>query len=628
MKYFIGVVFILTSISISVAQNRAQVLNDSALGIYINETQKAISILEEALFIAEKEGNKKEIGRILNSKGVVYRHLGEFDKSKALSLKSISFTNDSIITASAYNNIGAVNRNLGLYEDAITYLLKALAIYDTKKMTRESATANNNIGIVYSFNNLNDKAIEYHLKAKTEFEKLQNKKGVSEVYNNIAIIYANEGDLQKSLEYFKYSLAIENDLKDQKGIAESLNNVGAVYYYMESVDSALVYFEKSAELEKAIGNYSGVGASYNNIAQVLLEKNRATEAKVYIDSAFYYAQNYKVATDIEVALENYSNYYQANKQPEKALDYYKRYTIFKDSIKNMDVKNKIAELEIEYQSEKKEKHILIQRAELAENERDISEKNSFILGLVGLAAVISLLGFLVYNQQKLKNKQLKKEGELKEALVKIETQNRLQDQRLHISRDLHDNIGAQLTFIISSLDNLKYGFKLPENLNTKLETISQFTTATIYELRDTIWAMNKSAISFEDLQSRISNFIEKANKSSDSIAFSFNVNEDVESNKLFTSVQGMNIYRIIQESVNNALKYANPTTINVNFSIKENTFEMTIIDNGTGFDMTKITYGHGLENIKKRAHELDADLEIMSSEKGGTTIRVFKTETT
>tara|TARA_R100001377_G_scaffold84209_2_gene67243 strand:+ start:162 stop:1205 length:1044 start_codon:yes stop_codon:yes gene_type:complete len=347
MKYFIGVVFILTSISISVAQNRAQVLNDSALGIYINETQKAISILEEALFIAEKEGNKKEIGRILNSKGVVYRHLGEFDKSKALSLKSISFTNDSIITASAYNNIGAVNRNLGLYEDAITYLLKALAIYDTKKMTRESATANNNIGIVYSFNNLNDKAIEYHLKAKTEFEKLQNKKGVSEVYNNIAIIYANEGDLQKSLEYFKYSLAIENDLKDQKGIAESLNNVGAVYYYMESVDSALVYFEKSAELEKAIGNYSGVGASYNNIAQVLLEKNRATEAKVYIDSAFYYAQNYKVATDIEVALENYSNYYQANKQPEKALDYYKRYTIFKDSIKNMDVKNKIAELEIE-----------------------------------------------------------------------------------------------------------------------------------------------------------------------------------------------------------------------------------------------------------------------------------------
>ncbi|HCY83071.1 MAG TPA: two-component sensor histidine kinase, partial [Xanthomarina gelatinilytica] len=107
---------------------------------------------------------------------------------------------------------------------------------------------------------------------------------------------------------------------------------------------------------------------------------------------------------------------------------------------------------------------------------------------------------------------LKKETELKEALIKIETQNKLQDQRLRISRDLHDNIGAQLTFIISSLDNLKYGFKLPDNLNDKLKYISEFTSSTIYELRDTIWAMNKSEISFEDLQSRISNFIEKANK--------------------------------------------------------------------------------------------------------------------
>ena len=67
---------------------------------------------------------------------------------------------------------------------------------------------------------------------------------------------------------------------------------------------------------------------------------------------------------------------------------------------------------------------------------------------------------MFYNQQKLKNRQLQKENELKDALIKIETQNRLQEQRLRISRDLHDNIGAQLTFIISSIDYLKYGFEI------------------------------------------------------------------------------------------------------------------------------------------------------------------------
>jgi signal transduction histidine kinase len=247
------------------------------------------------------------------------------------------------------------------------------------------------------------------------------------------------------------------------------------------------------------------------------------------------------------------------------------------------------------------------------------------LGLVGLAVVISLLGFLVYNQQKLKHNQLKKESELKEALIKIESQNKLQAQRLRISRDLHDNIGAQLTFIISSIDNLKYGFKLPDNLNDKLKYISEFTSSTIYELRDTIWAMNKSEISFEDLQARISNFIEKANKSSDVVTFNFNVEQELKKNKMFTSVQGMNIYRIIQEAINNALKYANATQIDVDFSTKNSMYQLTITDNGKGFDLKDIEFGNGINNMKKRAHELEAKLEINSVINKGTTIRVYKT---
>lgn len=134
------------------------------------------------------------------------------------------------------------------------------------------------------------------------------------------------------------------------------------------------------------------------------------------------------------------------------------------------------------------------------------------MGLGLVAILLSVLGYLLYNQQKLKNRQLQKESELKEALARIETQNKLQDQRLKISRDLHDNIGAQLTFIISSIENLQYGFEIKnEKLTKKLQDISAFTKETIYELRDTIWAMNKSEISLEDLQTRISNFVENAN---------------------------------------------------------------------------------------------------------------------
>jgi signal transduction histidine kinase len=159
------------------------------------------------------------------------------------------------------------------------------------------------------------------------------------------------------------------------------------------------------------------------------------------------------------------------------------------------VLNEIANVQEKYNASEREKEILGQRADIAEKELNLNKKNTQLIGLIILAIAISLLGYMLFKQQKLKNEQLKKESELKEALVKIETQNKLQEQRLRISRDLHDNIGAQLTFIISSIENLQYGFKIKnKKLNSKLLSISAFTKDTIYELRDTIWAMNKNVI--------------------------------------------------------------------------------------------------------------------------------------
>ncbi|WP_417289873.1 tetratricopeptide repeat protein [Corallibacter sp.] len=620
MRHILTLLLLFVSVAVF-SQAQALKLNDSAMSFYKTDSKLAIALLEESL---TKASNDKDIAIIKNNLGIVYRDLGEFEKSKALSSEAILKTQDSITLASAYNNIGVTNRNLGLYDTSLEYYLKALAIYEEKQMAKEIATTSNNIGLVYSYSGINDKAITYHLKAKAAFEKLDDKKGISEVYNNIAIIYANDGNLKEALDYFKHSLNIEYALQDKKGIAESTNNVGAVYYYLEEIDSALVYFQKSVIVEKSIGNVVGVGASYNNIAQVLIEKNRASEAKKYIDSAYQYSRKYKTVSDIEASLMNYSEYYEAKSDSKKALEYYKKYTAFKDSILNLDTNSKISELEIQYQTEKKEKEILQQRADLAEKELHINTKNTQIIGLAILAIVLSVLGYLLYKQQKLRNKQLQKESELKEALTKIETQNRLQEQRLTISRDLHDNIGAQLTFIISSLDNLKYGFTLPEKLGSKLKTISEFTTATIYELRDTIWAMNKSEISFEDLQSRISNFIDKANHASDMVNFSFKVDESLSNTLVFSSVEGMNIYRIIQEAVNNALKYAHAKNIQISFQKENKNLVLTVKDDGVGFDQNTIELGNGLNNMKKRAHEIQASFTLKTSPQQGATIVIQK----
>jgi signal transduction histidine kinase len=359
------------------------------------------------------------------------------------------------------------------------------------------------------------------------------------------------------------------------------------------------------------------------MGELFIEQRNYVKAEDYLKRGLELATQNDLKKIKETAFSGLSEVYEGRGDFKRSNAYLKDFIMLKDSIINEDNVRIIADAETKYESEKQENEILRQRAQLAEKDIEVRRKNTLIYGGFGLAILLGLLGYLVYNQQQLKNRQLKKEGELKSALVKIETQNKLQEQRLRISRDLHDNIGSQLTFIISSIDNLKYGFKdMGDKLSGKLSGISGFTSQTIYELRDTIWAMNKNNITFEDLQSRISNFIDNAKIASEKTRFNFDIGSNVNSGYLFTSVEGMNIYRIIQEAVNNALKYSEASEITVEISDKENSFIITIDDDGKGFDEKIMESGNGFVNMKKRGREIGADVEINSSVSLGTQIVV------
>ena len=236
--------------------------------------------------------------------------------------------------------------------------------------------------------------------------------------------------------------------------------------------------------------------------------------------------------------------------------------------------------------------------------------------------ILGIIFFAIYKRNQFKRKQLQKEIDLKDALATIKTQNRLQEQRLRISRDLHDNIGSQLTFIISSIDNLKYISKDANiKLKNKLSNISSFTGDTIHQLRDTIWAMNKSEISVEDLHTRVLSFIEKAKIAVPETEFEIVC--DIDKNSSFSSLVGMNIFRVIQEAINNAIKYADAKKIEIQLSKNNQNFIISIIDDGKGFDINTIDLGNGLSNMEKRMSEIDGKININSKTSKGTTIQII-----
>ena len=133
--------------------------------------------------------------------------------------------------------------------------------------------------------------------------------------------------------------------------------------------------------------------------------------------------------------------------------------------------------------------------------------------------------------------------------------------------------------------------------------------------------MNSNEITYEDLQVRINNFLEKAKEVKDQISFSIAIEESLKEIKL-TSVEGMNIYRTIQEGINNSLKYANAEIITVNIKKNKEKIRILISDNGQGFDLETIEKGNGLKNMQKRILDINGEFNI-SSNNQGTTIEII-----
>jgi signal transduction histidine kinase len=275
----------------------------------------------------------------------------------------------------------------------------------------------------------------------------------------------------------------------------------------------------------------------------------------------------------------------------------------------------VAELETKYQTELKD-------LQIAEQQLQIKNQNLMIFGSLGLALILAVVGYLLYSQQKLKNRQLQQESELKAALAQLETQNKLQEQRMLISRDLHDNIGAQLTFIISAIENLKYFEPIKEQLTARYDSIANFTKQTITELRDTIWAMNSGQVTWESLAGRIQDYLQKARQSAPNIDFTFEKDPQISGEDTLNSSDSIQLLRIIQEAVQNAVKYAEAKTIKVQVKKESNTLLFGISDDGKGYEENTITPGNGLYNMRKRAEELGAKILIESNPGNGTRINL------
>jgi signal transduction histidine kinase len=509
--------------------------------------------------------------------------------------------------ANSYDKMALCYFYQNKYDLQAKYIFIAIDHFNKLKHHNKVASLYSSYGYHLKKRNL-DTGIMYMQKGLKIAEKYNSEYELRAIYDNYGVLKEMKKEYDSAFMFYNKSLLLKERANDKIGIPYSLNKIGMLQLTLKQYKKAKQNLDKAYQIRLNIDDKIGIAENLNFYGYYYFEKKDYQNSIAYFNRALNQSKTYNYNYLTQDNYQKLSELYELNADYKTALDNFKNYTAYKDSISNINLRIKQVELDTEFDTERKEKEILTQKADLA-------TKNTYIVIFISLLIVSIIIGYFLLKNQKIKTLQLQKENELKDALLKIETQNRLQEQRLQISRDLHDNIGAQLTFIISSIDSLKYSFANENSiLETKLNNISSFTKETIYELRDTIWAMNKEEITIEDLKTRISNFIDNAQLSLNGIKFNFNFY--TKSFKSFSSKDGMNIYRLIQEAVNNAIKHSNASEIEVTLTEFENKTNIVISDNGKGFNLESTEIGNGLNSMKKRASELKGNYKIETNNTG------------
>ncbi len=232
-----------------------------------------------------------------------------------------------------------------------------------------------------------------------------------------------------------------------------------------------------------------------------------------------------------------------------------------------------------------------------------------------LALAIAMVYFFIYRYNK--NKYLKK-------IRQLETQHQIQTERERISRELHDNIGSQLSLMISNIDwTIDSVDKIPRSEEIqRLSSINSVARNVMTNLRESIWALNKEKITLDEFADKLKAYIQNITEIKPGLEFISH--ESIKSTINFPPTETLNIFRICQEVINNIIKHADATLIEISIAGEiDQTFSITITDNGKGFDAS-VQKGYGLENMRFRAGEMNLQLKLQSKKGEGTAVRIYK----
>lgn len=334
------------------------------------------------------------------------------------------------------------------------------------------------------------------------------------------------------------------------------------------------------------------------------------QALHYNTEAYGLAKNANYNQDVLTTLDLFTQI-----EPKNGLKYAKEYIKLNDSLQEQERKSRNKFARIEYETDE----IMGQKEALS------TEKSIILFTSLVIIFIVGLLYLILYQRSKAKQLEFTHEQQrINEKIyqVMLNQQSKLEEARTteknRIARELHDGIMNKLSGIRYNLFVLKKRrdeetiLKSLEHIN-KIQEIEKEIRSISHELRDAVFDSNKG---YNMVLTDLFTEQEKLHPAN----YSFYIAEDIAWESISTKNK-MNLYRILQESLNNINKYASAKNITIDISSFNHKLAVTIKDDGKGFDTTKVKKGIGIQNMYERAKECNAEFNINSELKKGTIIK-------
>lgn len=575
----------------------------------------------KALLIREGLGEKGPIAGLYNNLGILFKIQGKFGEALNYfedGLKVVDETVEDREEAKLLNGIATCNRHMGEYEKALAFNDKEIELWENLKDSLGMANALLAAGTIYQKLKNFPAAEAKYQESLSIYENLNYPVGIAQSYINFGSLHREKSEFREELWNCQKALSLKEFLIEDE-LALLYRNFGACYEELEKLDSALFFYNKSREIYQSNQNALGLadieyclGAFYSN-------QNQHQEALEHFTKSLNILQNNQISDPfLETSLFDYlsDTYTRLGNYP-AALEYRNQHALLQDSLYTLSMN--AATYKYSYEEERRKNDKIISEAKV--EKMQLFYTLSGIIALLLFSAGFALMIFRHRQRKAAMDREiddLLRDQEVTATYARIEGQD---EERRRVAQELHDGLGSMLSTVklyFSAIDSKIDVMRLESR--EQYSKVNQLLDEACEEVRRVAHEMHSGTLKKFGLKTQLEDLAETINNSKQ-------VKVELVTHKLdgrLDTQLEVNIYRIIQELIGNALKHAKASKLTIQLNRFEDIIHILVEDNGVGFKESAAMEkgGLGLSGIQARVKALDGMVNIDSAPGRGTTVSI------